>query len=336
MSHCCSHKETKHEDGNNAAATKVASGEKFKEKKNRSLALPVSIVIAALIVGGSLVYFATAQKQTKVQGEEAISTAPSSSATQSEIQIDQELVIPSGGVELPAVWGDLGKQLVETGVIDQDKFEALYAQRGGLNSEMQALLTGADTGRLRITPENAQYLLNLSWALGIGNKNSILEQGPMVDERYGGAGGFASTGGWTLAQGDAMDHYSKHEFITLTSEQQARVERVSQGIYRPCCGNSTYFPDCNHGMAMLGLLELMASQGASEDEMYDAALAINSYWFPSTYLTIAKFYAANGVSWDRVDPREALSANYSSSQGYRQVLAQVQPAQVQGGGGCGV
>ena len=27
------------------------------------------------------------------------------------------------------------------------------------------------------------------------------------------------------------------------------------------------FSDCNHGMAMLGLMEFMASQGASEVEM---------------------------------------------------------------------
>ena len=58
-----------------------------------------------------------------------------------------------------------------------------------------------------------------------------------------------------------MNHYSMHRFIVLTPEQQALVEKVSKGIYRPCCGNSVYFPDCNHGMAMLGLLELMASQG---------------------------------------------------------------------------
>ena len=38
------------------------------------------------------------------------------------------------------------------------------------------------------------------------------------------------------------------------------VEEIAGNIYRPCCGNSTAFPDCNHGMAMLGLIELMVSQ----------------------------------------------------------------------------
>ena len=73
-----------------------------------------------------------------------------------------------------------------------------------------------------------------------------------------------------------MDHYSRHTLIKLTQKQQALVDTVSRGIYRPCCGNSAHFPDCNHGMAMLGLLERMASQGASEQDMWKAALTVNS------------------------------------------------------------
>ena len=119
-----------------------------------------------------------------------------------------------------------------------------------------------------MTQENSGTILNLLWAFGLANKNEILEKGPMMDKRYGGAENFASTGGWTLSKGDSMNHYSMHSFITLTPQQQSLVEKVSQNIYRPCCGNSTYFPDCNHGMAMLGLLELLASQGISENEMY--------------------------------------------------------------------
>lgn len=251
---------------------------------------------------------------------------------------DEELtnaVLPQEGVVLPIKWGDFGKQLVDTGVIDAEKFEQLYSQRGGLGEEEKQLLYGTNNGNLKMDAENSGFLLNLFWAFGLGNKNPILEEGPMV--QYGGdASRFASTGGWTLAKGNAMDHYSKHAFVTLTPDQQQLVERVSQGIFRPCCGNPTYFPDCNHGMAMLGLLELMASQGVGEEEMYKVALKVNSYWFPSTYLTIAKYFAEKGTSWDKVDPKEVLGANFSSAQGYRQILQQVQPVQQQGGGGCGV
>jgi hypothetical protein len=177
------------------------------------------------------------------------------------------------------------------------------------------------------------------WAFGLANKNDILEQGEMTDEKYGGdASKFASTGGWTLAKGDVMNHYSKHRYLTLSNEQQALVDKVSSGIYRPCCGNSTHFPDCNHGMAMLGLLELMAANGVSEQEMYNVALKVNSYWFPQTYIELATYFKEQGQEWDEVDSKLALSSEYSSGQGYQATRQKIKslPAPPQGGRGCGV
>ena len=269
------------------------------------------------------------QKKGEVLGEDTKDIS-------NTIVIDQEKVIPSNGVVLPLSWGDLGSQLIESGVIDEENFLAIYNERGGLTNEQYELLYSDSKGALVMNQQNSGFLLNLLWAFGLGNKNSILEEGEMQNPEYGGAGGFASTGGWTLADGDAMNHYSMHEFVTLTPGQQEMVERVSKGIYRPCCGNSTHFPDCNHGMAMLGLLQLMASQGVSEADMYDAALAVNSYWFPDTYLTLAKYFAGRGASWDQVDAPTLLSAAYSSGNGYRQILNEVKPIQKSGGGGCGV
>src|SRR3989338_10879477 len=46
--------------------------------------------------------------------------------------VQAEEVLPSDGIELTMVWGDLGKQLIDAGVINAEKFEALYVQRGGL------------------------------------------------------------------------------------------------------------------------------------------------------------------------------------------------------------
>lgn len=206
-----------------------------------------------------------------------------------------------------------------------------------MRDEEKQLLYGKENGALTVTRENAGVLLNLLWAFGLANKNPILEEGPMVDPEYGGdASRFASTGGWTLAKGSAMEHYSGHAFVELSGEEQALVERVSRGIFRPCCGNATYFPDCNHGMAMLGLLELMAREGVSEDEMYRAALAVNSYCFPDTYLTLAKYFAKKDIPWEEVDARAVLGSSYSSSAGYRRILTEIQPVEQRGGGGCGV
>ncbi|MFA7192300.1 MAG: hypothetical protein WC089_03325 [Candidatus Paceibacterota bacterium] len=243
------------------------------------------------------------------------------------------------GIDIPKSkmhWGDMGIKMVEAGVIDKESFEKLYAENGGLSSEEQKLLFGQNNGNLVVTPQNSKMVLNMLWAFGLGNKNPVLENGPMMDPAYGGAGRFASTGGWTLAVGDPMNHYSKHNFVTLTPEQQILLEKVAKNIYRACCDNSTYFPDCNHGMAMLGLLELMASQGASEADMYKKALEVNTLWFPEQYKTIKTFLASQNIDWNTTDPKEILSMNYSSSTGFQKVLSQMKPQEQKSGTNCAV
>ena len=245
-----------------------------------------------------------------------------------------ESLVPEN-VEIPIRWGDLGMRLTETGVIDSQKFAALYEKRGGLPQEISQLLTTNYKGKIVINQSNSHFYLNLLWAFGLSNKNSILENGPMTDQKYGGADRFASTGGWTLASGKSMDHYSKHNFVTLTEKQQKLVEEISKNIYRPCCNNSTYFPDCNHGMAMLGLLELMAANNLSESKMYQIALKVNALWFPSTYETISRYLAAKSISLNEVGAKELLGNNYSSGSGYRKILQEVEPA-TGGGSSCGI
>lgn len=245
-------------------------------------------------------------------------------------------VLPEEGVALPITWGDLGKRMITDGVIDEQKFRALF--EGGLTNTEEQMLSGNMNEQIVLTQQNSRYLLDLLWAFGLANKNDILDNGEMTDKQYGGAGNFASTGGWSLAKGTGIDHYSKHAYVTLTTEQQALVDEVSRGIFRPCCGNSTHFPDCNHGMAMLGLLELMAKNGATEQQMYDVALKVNSFWFPQTYIDLAIYFKEQSQDWDQVDAKTALSAEYSSAQGYQQTRQKIQslPKPQQGGGGCGV
>ena len=246
------------------------------------------------------------------------------------LQIDLE-----NEVELPVKWGDFGVKMIEVGVINKQKFEAIYSGRGGLSESGKKLLYESLNENLVINKENSHEILNMLWAFGLANKNPILENGPMMDPRYGGANGFASTGGWTLSDGDSMNHYNMHSFVTLTEEQQALVERVSKNIYRPCCDNSTYFPDCNHGMAMLGLLELMASQGVTEADMYKTALQVNTFWFPDSYETIEIYMKSKGIEWKDVNPQEILGINYSSASGYQNILSQMEPQEQQGGASCG-
>ena len=78
--------------------------------------------------------------------------------------------------------------------------------------------------------------------------------------------------------------------------------------------------------------------GVGEKEMYDMALKVNSYWFPQTYIDLATYFKEQGQEWDEVDPQLALSANYSSAQGYQTTREKIVslPKPQQGGGGCGV
>lgn len=302
--------------------------------QNLKSPIPLAIIIAGTIIAIALVLNSPRSQDQKKQ---PIASAGTTSVQDERILALEEAVIPSQGIALPVQWSVMGQSLIRAGIIRGADFKALYATRGAFTDETQRLTFGTSTGKLVITRDNAGVLLNLFWALGLAQKNEILEKGEMSYPQYKGAQNFASTGGWTLAQGNAMDHYSYHSFFTLTQEQQALVDKVSRGIYRPCCGNSVHFPDCNHGMAMLGLLELMASQGASEQEMWNAALVVNSYWFPDTYVTIGMYMKNKGIEWSAVNPQIVLGAEYSSSSGYARIASQVsQPAGVSGGNGCGV
>ena len=264
-------------------------------------AIPLSIIIAGIIIASAM-----SPQGSRISG--ILGTNRAVNASRSAVE---ESVLPAKGVTLPVTWGGLGARLVEAGVIEPAAFKQIYQSRGSFPAEYEKLLSGRTNGALTIDEGNAGYLLNLLWAFGLANKNPILEdKGEMMNPAYGGAGNFASTGGWTVAKGNPMNHYNMHALVTLTPEQQELVDRVSRGIFRPCCGNSTHFPDCNHGMAMLGLLELMASQGVSEETMYKAALVVNSYWFPDTYLTMAQFMQNKGIDWKNVSPKEMLGADY--------------------------
>ena len=245
---------------------------------------------------------------------------------QKELAALYEQVNPKDGYALPVSYGDLGPRLIESGVIDYNAFAAIYANSGNPLSETQTeiLKYGSDK-QILITSENAHFLLNFFWAVGLANKNSILTEGTMVQNSGGQIERFASTGGWTLATKPVTELYASMDLIPLTPEQQARVEEVASAVYRPCCNNPTLFPDCNHGMAMLGLLELMASHGASTDEMFMAAKYVNAYWFPQQTLETAINLKANGgIDFADADARLVVSKDFSSATGASMVHQSLQ------------
>jgi len=249
-----------------------------------------------------------------------------------EVLVDKEKVIPSKGFELPISWSDLGPKLIMAGVIDEKKF----METVNLNSDEEKILKEGTDGNIIINADNSQFVVDFLWAIGLAQKSNAYTEGPMGKEYKKDVGNFSSTGGWTLAKGKAVDYLGKFELINLSSDQQKKVEEIAKNVYRPCCGNSTWFPDCNHGMAALAAIEMMVAKNLSDDEIYKNVLKLNSFWFSGTYLTTAEYFATQGISWDKVDAKKVLSAEFSSSSGATQVAKKVNPVPDSGGGGgCG-
>lgn len=236
---------------------------------------------------------------------------------QKELANVYEQVNPKDGYALSISYGDLGPQLLENGMISYDSFAAIYENSGNpLSAEQTEILKNGSDEEIVINADNSHFLLNFFWAVGLANKNSILTDGPMVQNSGGQIARFASTGGWTLATKPVTELYASMDLIPLTAEQQKLVEEVAAAIYRPCCNNHTLFPDCNHGMAMLGVLELMASQGASADEMFEAAKYINAYWFPQQSLETAIYLQLNeNIDFASADARLVVGNKLSSASG---------------------
>jgi len=255
--------------------------------------------------------------------------------------VDQ--VNPPAGYNLSIRYGDFAPRLVAAGVIDYAGFVKLYQEIGSPLSEQQiAILTRGSDAPVVINKENQHFLLNLFWALGLANQNKILTDGPIMRNGKEQVVNFASTGGWTLSSVPVGEVFASQLIIPLTGEQQKRLEEVAAGVYRPCCDHPTHFPDCNHGMAMLGLLELMASQDANVDEMFKAAKYVNAFWFPQQTLEVAVlFKSINNAEFARLDARQAVGPQLSSGSGFQAVHQRlIQSGSLEqapgGGGSCGV
>lgn len=249
-------------------------------------------------------------------------------------------VLPEKGFQSKIALSDSVVRLAQNGVIDRDKFLAIYQDRGGLPDELKNVLDNSSSKPILLTRENANYYVNLMWPLGLANYMSSNKESPVNGKSLFN---FASTGGWNLGKEEnGGAYFNKFKIVELTPAEEALVTKIAQNTYRPCCNNSTFFQDCNHGSALLGLLQLGVSQGLTEDELYREALAFNSFWFPQNYIQTALYFkAAKDIDWDEVDPKVIMGKDFSAASGwYANVDAEVKRLglvpQQQGGAGCGV
>ncbi|MBI2018436.1 hypothetical protein HYS96_01895 [Candidatus Daviesbacteria bacterium] len=290
------------------------------------------IVLNSTLIMGIIQYYLMKQELDKNIRQLAKTTQ----TPQQLAQILKQEVVPQKGYVTSLKWKDLGKRLVETGAIDKKKYEEIFTQNVDGGDHMK-YMDGNWEENIAINEQNARFMVNTFWALGLVNKSKVLDEGPMRGEGIE-TGNMASTAGWTLGSKPAMELYSSSPTIPLTAEQQELVKKIAQNVFRPCCGNSTYFPDCNHGMAALGYIEWAIYNGLSEDQIYKDLLAFNSFWFPQNYVEMAVYFDKQNIKWKDLDPKLALSASYSSAQGVQRIKQAIQsvPGVSGSGGGCGV
>ncbi len=265
------------------------------------------------------------------------SGSPATGTNQAAFLALEKSVIPDQGFTLNAKWGTAIKQLVASGALNVSFLNKSLAQSSQPITPIEhEILNGTYEGNITMNQSNSVFTLYVLWALGINNNNTILNNGPIM--HYGGnPNNLASTGGYgplgTLQLG-------RLNIISLTQEQQAIANYTAQNTYRPCCNNPTFFPDCNHGAAALGLIELMASQGASMQGIFAAVEDFSVLQFPQQYVYAAAYLAAKNISWRSADPQTVMGYNYSSATGASEIAQYLQanrllPPQTSGGSSCG-
>lgn len=220
-------------------------------------------------------------------------------------------VRPTEGFQSRIALKDMVSRLIGERVLDPRKFISLYDRPGGIPPTVRYLLKWPSPNPTLLTAETAAAYVNLLWPLGLANRMTTNEQSPINTVSLPN---FASTAGWWLGEeANGAAYFNKLPIVALTQEQEALATRVAKTTFRPCCNNSTFYQDCNHGSALLGLLELGASQGLTEDELYREALGFNSFWFPDTYVKTALYFRIfERTNWRDVDPKRVMGYDFSA------------------------
>lgn len=252
-------------------------------------------------------------------------------------------VLPEEPVDTGIRFADAIARLVAAGAIDVDKFTQAHADRSPLPEWVTDVLDGRPRTVVLAT-DTAPYLLNLLWPMGLATRAAFNDASPM---RRPDLPSFASTGGWTLGKApNGAVYFNSVETVFLNKTANVAVREAAEQTFRPCCNNSTFFQDCNHGSAMLGLFELAAAQGFSRDDLLTLAKQANGYWYPQQYVEMALWYdLGQGKSWPEVPAAETVSFQMASASGWRKVVhadlirrgyIPAQRENAGGGGGCAV
>ena len=225
-------------------------------------------------------------------------------------------VIPVTGYQSKVALMDCVHKLVRYQVVSRDKYRALQGATGRAPDELAILTRTPSRNPIHLTRENASHYVNLLWGVGLANRLDANKDSPIAGKDLTN---FASTGGWTLGMApEGSVYFNRFPIIELKPDAEALAVRVAKLTFRPCCNNSTFFQDCNHGSALFAVLQLGAAQGLGEDQLYKEALAFNSFWFPDYYIATALYFkTVHKTEWRDVDAKTVMSAEFSSGSGWQ-------------------
>ncbi len=290
------------------------------------LALALSMASAVLLGGVGIQFLMTINKSAASSSNNATSVSPAPSLPQEfqgpplpgrvpPISLLVSEVVQPNGVPLPPVrFGNTVEKLVQASALNASAVRQAMNNSGEQFTSYEAnILSGNQQTEnlLILNSSDHSFILNVLWAIGINNNNAILNYGPVVVKgnpyNYASTGGYAALGKLSLGGID---------LLSLTPEEQVIAEQVATNTYRPCCDNPAAFPDCNHGAAALGLIELMSSQGFNSTTIYGALKNFESFYFPQNFIYEALFYfASQGLTWNQVPGDQALSLHFATLTG---------------------
>ncbi len=312
----------------------------------------LSMVLLGLIVVAGLLFVtihfwnaqASAKNTTTVNAPDTIHSAAINNTTEilsGSNTINQALlaaqITPTTGYTLSFKWGDSIHKLVETGALNVSSLTViLNGYKQPLTPVEEEILNGTYNGYIQFNSTNIEFVQLVLWSLGINNNNTIINKGQIINAsthyanqinsnaslnqkvtpQYVASRYFASTGGYGSL---GKLQLGELNIISLTAQQQTLMYDVATNSYRPCCDNPTAFPDCNHGAAALGLVELLASQNANQSQMFDAVKYFYQYQFPQQYAEIAAYFDSHGENYSQVNPSEVMGYNFSSYSGFSNV-----------------
>jgi len=278
----------------------ASSGSSF--GKNTASFAPLLLLIAALLLVYQ-VFSVSAFSSLSDYASGSLVMAPNGEKI--DIAKITEQVVPNEGFEIDATWNGAVKKMIDEGALDPQKLENILAKRYDqeMKPEWRAILNG-ENSKLRIDKDNGVFMMYVLWALAKHNNNQILFDSPFAKYFKNYDIGVGAVG------------YGNMDLLPLNPEQQKLAENIGAGAFRPCCNNSTARPDCSHGFSALGLVQLMVSQGFSEEEIFDAFVKFNSYWFPENYVKAAIYLeVAEGKSWNEADKKRIAGQEFSSLSG---------------------